>query len=603
MPNHPFGLLENPFADGYDPQFIYRSAKRAEAMTLLRKRIADGESFVTITGESGCGKTSVVTELLDDEALRANVAFIAHPSLTPSELLEAVCIEFGAPLPNPPSKPQTLASLERHLRALRQEGQTPVLVLDEAHGLKTELLEETRLLSNMKADGRALLQTILVGVPELERRLGLPELAQLRQRISVHCRIPPLTAEETEGYLQHRVSAAGGDGPAIFPADACREVHNYTNGLPRDLNTLAGRALECADQDGAGAVAVEHVRVAAGDARPPGIATAPRASSGPQPFELRRTASLARSSSPPPRAPERRVEREPPPPPPRAPERMVEREPPPPPPRAPERMVDREPPPPPPKPPKPEVRQPPSFLRVQQAARSADAILPIPAAVKTGSPPLERRFRSGDLTAAEMAVERTAPSEGSPRRGGFFGSESVRELGASVLLVGLLVIVLMATGRWDPILPLPGPPVAENPGLSMPPEVQRPTPEPPATRAADAMVEPPAPAPPPPAPAPVDPGPLPATSASDLTLGGGSGPQRGIGFEVASSIHPDSASSVLRRITRGSKLPCRIVTKTSGDTYRVVVGPFTSRREAEKAITELFRHALVERARIVQLVD
>jgi hypothetical protein len=89
----------------------------------------------------------------------------------------------------------------------------------------------------------------------------------------------------------------------------------------------------------------------------------------------------------------------------------------------------------------------------------------------------------------------------------------------------------------------------------------------------------------------------------DLTLGGGRGPLRGIAFEVASTAYPDSAALALRKIMRGSKLPCRIVTKTSGNPYRVVVGPFQTRREAEKAITELFRHALVERARIVQLVE
>ncbi|MGH7731207.1 MAG: ExeA family protein, partial [Candidatus Eiseniibacteriota bacterium] len=295
MPDQPFRLRENPFADGHDGRYIYPAGRRVEVVALLRKRIADGESFVTITGESGCGKTSAVTEVLEDETLGARVAFLAHPSLTPSELLEAVCIEFGAPLPNPPSKPQALASLVQHLRELRKQGWAPVLVLDEAHGLKTEPLEEVRLLSNLKSEGgRSLVQTILVGLPELERRLGLPELAQLRQRIAVHARMAPLTVEETEGYLHHRVGAAGGDGPAVFTAEACREVHNYTNGVPRDINTLAGRALECAERDGADAVYLDHVRMAAGDSRPHGIATAARTADAAQPFELRRRVSPSR---------------------------------------------------------------------------------------------------------------------------------------------------------------------------------------------------------------------------------------------------------------------------------------------------------------------
>ncbi len=565
MPDHPFGLSENPFADGHDPRFIYPAHKRVEAVALLRKRIADGESFVTITGEPGCGKTSVVTELIEDETLKTKVAFIAHPSLTPSELLEAVCIEFGAPLPNPPSKPQTLASLEHHLRDLRKQGFAAVLVLDEAHGLKTELLEETRLLSNMKADGRGLLQTILVGVPELERRLGLPELAQLRQRIAVHCRMLPLTAEETEGYLQHRVSAAGGDGPAILPAETCHEIHNYTNGFPRDLNTLAGRALECAQQEGTDAVSVEHVRIAAGDARPHDTGKSSRASSSLQPFELRRKANLSRS------APE---------------------------PRAPERPVDREPPPPAPRPPKPEIRKSPSFLRAQTTARAGDAPLPESATPKAGPSTLEQRFRSGDLTAAELAAEQTAQADSTSEPAGFLNSEGVRELGASVLLIGLLVMVLMATGRWDPVARSPEPPVAEFSRPSWPGGDPGASPGLANTRAAGAMVD--APANPPP---PAEPSPVPGTRMPDLRLGGDGRSLRGIGFEVASSSYPDSAAIALQKIMRGSKLPCRIVTKSSGDTYRVVVGPFASRREAEKAITELFRRALVERARIVQLVE
>lgn len=566
MPEHPFDLSESPFADGPDHRFIYPAFKRLEAVALLRKRIADGESFVTVTGESGSGKTSIVTELLEDETLKAKVAFVAHPSLTPAELLEAVCIEFGAPLPGSPSKPQTLASLEHHLRELRRQGRAAVLVLDEAHGLKTELLEEARLLSNMKADGRALIQTVLVGLPELERRLGLPELAQLRQRISVHARIVPLSLEETEGYLQHRVSAAGGNGPAIMTPEACEEIYDYTNGLPRDINTLAGRALECAHEEGAEAVMVEHVRIAAGDARPRGIATSARPAGTAPTLEPRRRAGVAREASGPPERPD-------------------------------ERRMDREPPLTAPRSAAPELRRPPSFLRTQQSAASSDATPPQSAALGPARATLEERHRRGELTAAELDAETGVPEERLQVPTGVLGSESVRELGASVFLVGVLVVALIATGRWDPVAPGPEATVAER---STPPSsggTQSPTLEGTRTRTAGALVE--TPVDPPPS---VEPRQTPATVVPDLTLGGGRGGLRGIAFEVASSSSPDSAAMVLRRILRGSKLPCRIVTKTSGDPYRVVVGPFQTRREAEKAVTELFRHALVERARIIQLV-
>ena len=555
MSSYPFGLSGNPFAAGHDTRFIFSYDKRLEAVTLLRRRIAEGASLVTVTGDSGCGKTSVVTEVLEAADLKARAAFIAHPSLTPSELLEAVCIEFGAPLPSAPSKPQTLASLEHHLRDLSRQGCVAVLVLDEAHGLKTELLEEARLLSNMKHDGRGLLQTVLVGLPELERHLGLPELAQLRQRIAVHCRMTPLTPEETTGYVQHRVGAAGGDGPALFPAATCEEIHAYTNGLPRDINTLAGRALEHAEEEGALAVTPDHVRMAAGDARP-GITTVQRASVGPQSFELKRKASPPRAAVEAPRAPERPVEREPA--------------------------------------PKPEIRTPPSFLRAQHAARSGG-----PIAVPEGVPPppptptLEQRFRSGEVSADELATEPAGGSTSAPDQS-TLASEHIQELSASVLLVGVLVVALIVTGRWNPVPPAPAPAppqpqlrsvVATDPTMT--------------SRTAGA------------APARAESSQAAAPAATGTTLPPDvpvaerwvEGARQGYGFEVAASSVPDSAIAVLRRIMRTTKLPCRIVTKTTGDTYRVVVGPFASRREAQKAINDLFKTPVVRRAQLVQIPE
>lgn len=546
MSSNPYGLSENPFAAGHDTRFIFQSEQRVEVVALLRKRIAEGASFVTVTGDSGCGKTSVVTEVLESGDLEAKAAFIAHPSLTPSELLEAVCIEFGAPLPKTPSKPQTLASLEKHLRELKRQGRLGLLVLDEAHGLKTELLEEARLLSNMKSDGRGLLQTILVGLPELERRLGLPELAQLRQRIAVHGRIAPLSPEETEAYVQFRVTAAGGDGPALFPAETCAEIYDYTNGFPRDINTLAGNALEHAERDQAPVVLVEHVRMAAGDARP-GIATVQRPQDGHQPSEPKRKPAIARAAAERPRTPERPVEEPPP---------------------------------------RPEVRKPPSFLSAQHYARSGG-----PPAARTndraaatappaGKPTQEPRFQTGEVTADELAADRPGapgPRGASDPTSQMLASEHVQELGASVLLVGLLVIMLIVTGRWDPVAPPPAKPDAEH--------------------VRSAMASDPTTAPAPGA-GPVLPEGLPRIDP----VAGATG-RLGYGFEVYSTSSPDSAIAVMQRIARGTKQPCRIVTKTAGDPYRVVVGPFPTRRDAQKGINDLLKTPLVKRAALVQIPE
>lgn len=553
---NPFGLSKNPFVAGHDTRLIFQYEKRIEAVTLLRRRIAEGASFVTVTGDSGCGKTSVVTEALEDgdpTEFLAKVAFISHPSLTPSELLEAVCIEFGAPLPNPPSKPQTLASLEHHLRDLRRQGFVAVLVIDEAHGLKTELLEETRLLSNMKHEGRGLLQTVLVGLPELERRLGLPELAQLRQRIAVHVRMTPLSPEETAGYLQHRVTAAGGDGPALFPAETCEEIHGYTNGFPRDINTLAGGALEHAEQLGEPQVTPDHVRMAAGDARP-GIAPAPRSAGAPQSFELKRKTSVGRVYEP---------------------ARSTEPAP------APEAPARSEP------------RKAPSFLRTQHAARTGPTgAQPEGVPVVEDKPTLEQRFRKGEVTADDLAAEQPGANAwaSSDRRGG----DHAQELGASVILVGLLVIVLLISGRWNPV---------SRPSRPAPPQASARTVTATDPTLSSALPDT-APAP------PRAPSVLPPLLAADPALPvidsaerWGDGMRQGYGFEVLATGVPDTAIAMLRKISRGTKLPCRIVSKTTGDPYRVVVGPFPTRRDAQRALSDLFKTPIARRAQLVQIPE
>jgi type II secretory pathway predicted ATPase ExeA len=256
------GPGDHPFAAGHDPRFVYGTSERAEFLARARHGLTSGEPFLLLTGETGVGKTSVITELLEDGAIWA--VQINHPRLSARELLEEVCTRFGADLPKKPTKPQMLASLERQLGEIRAAG-TAVLVIDEAHALSAELLEELRLLSNLESNGKPLLQIVLVGLPELEATLAQPNLQQLRQRVGVEGRVSALDATETERYLHHRVAAAGGDGPARFPTETCLEIYRLTRGVPRAINTLAGQALLAAERDSATAVTAAHVQAAAPD--------------------------------------------------------------------------------------------------------------------------------------------------------------------------------------------------------------------------------------------------------------------------------------------------------------------------------------------------
>lgn len=257
-----FGLRENPFPAGHQMRFLYPSREHQEARAHLRYGIENREPFVLITGEVGTGKTTALYDALAEWGAQVSVALITNSALTRAELLEEICLRFGVALPAEVSKPKLLALLERHLLAVRARGEHAVLLLDEAQNLATDLLEEIRLLSNVESEGEKLIQIFLVAQPELEARLGRPELRQLRQRITVHYRLNPLSPEETAGYIHHRISVAGGNAWSIFPPDTCREVYRVTHGIPREINTIASQAMITAFSENAPSVTIEHVRAA-----------------------------------------------------------------------------------------------------------------------------------------------------------------------------------------------------------------------------------------------------------------------------------------------------------------------------------------------------
>jgi type II secretory pathway predicted ATPase ExeA len=258
-----FGLRENPFGSGHKSRFIYPSREHQEALAHLRYGIENLEPFVLITGEVGTGKTTALFEALAELQIRVSVALITNSALTRGELIEEICLRFGVGIAPSATKPQSMAQLEQYLLALRGRGERAILLLDEAQNFDRELLEEIRLLSNLEAGGEKLLQIIFVGQPELEAKLSLPELRQLRQRISVHYRLRPLNLEETERYIQHRVSVAGGDAPRVFPSATCAEVHAVTNGIPREINQICAQAMLDAFVEGLPSVSPQHVRSAA----------------------------------------------------------------------------------------------------------------------------------------------------------------------------------------------------------------------------------------------------------------------------------------------------------------------------------------------------
>ncbi|TPW14798.1 MAG: exeAgspA, partial [bacterium] len=255
-----FGLSENPFSLTPDPRFIFASRSHDEALAHLKYWLEHKEGFALVTGEVGTGKTTALFRLIDGLERRYEIAFLTNSTLSPVDLLEEICRKFGLDVEPGTSKPALLQKLETYLQRQVDRGNGSLLIIDEAQNFEQPLLEEVRLLSNIaRPGGPPMLQIALIGQPELERKLGLPELRQLKQRIGVHYRIEPLSADETIKYIHHRVGVAGGYPRVLFPPETVSLLFQKTFGLPREINQVGSQALLGAYVEDSTTVRPEHI--------------------------------------------------------------------------------------------------------------------------------------------------------------------------------------------------------------------------------------------------------------------------------------------------------------------------------------------------------
>jgi general secretion pathway protein A len=238
-----FGLKESPFNINPDPRYLFMTRHTQEALACLIYGIQARKGFILLTGEVGTGKTTVVNKMLE-WARQESVAtaFIFNPRLSEAEFFDFMMADFAIPCESQ-MKSRVLIKLNQWLVERYERGQRAVLIVDEAQNLSVTMLEEIRLLTNLETSTQKLLQIVLAGQPELEERLNLPDLRQLRQRIILRAKTRPLTLLETHGYIMERLRIAGSSAGEIFSSEAIEAVSRYSNGIPRVINLLCEHAL------------------------------------------------------------------------------------------------------------------------------------------------------------------------------------------------------------------------------------------------------------------------------------------------------------------------------------------------------------------------
>jgi len=238
-----FGIPEDPFSITPDTKYLYLSERHREAYAHLLYGVAEGGSFVQLTGEVGTGKTLLCRKLLVELPQQVNVALIFNPRQSPLELVASLCDELHVHYPlGCTSIKEIVDFLNAYLLESHRAGWRTVLIIDEAQNLSYEALEQVRLLTNLETAKEKLLQIILVGQPELRSLLARPELRQLAQRITARYHLAPLSAAETRAYVLHRLRVAGREQP-LFTVAALRRLHRLSGGVPRLINILCSRAM------------------------------------------------------------------------------------------------------------------------------------------------------------------------------------------------------------------------------------------------------------------------------------------------------------------------------------------------------------------------
>ncbi|MAD18210.1 MAG: AAA family ATPase [Alteromonadaceae bacterium] len=260
-----YGIKELPFTLTPNTSYFFGLPSHKEAIEVLLTAIKTGEGFIKVTGEVGTGKTLICRKLLNELPEHFVAAYIPNPYLTPSELRRSVAAELNVTLSENADQQEFTQRIQRRLIEINQQNRGVVLIIDEAQALPVESIEALRLITNLETESRKLLQVVLFGQPELDDKLALPELRQLKQRVTFSYALKLMNADQLFQYVRHRMSVAGYRGGDIFSNRACKLLFKASKGTPRIVNVLCHKALMLAYGEGKQQVEIKHVKLAIAD--------------------------------------------------------------------------------------------------------------------------------------------------------------------------------------------------------------------------------------------------------------------------------------------------------------------------------------------------
>lgn len=262
-----YGLAEPPFLITPHTDFFFAGARRGATLEALLYAITNDEGIVKISGEVGSGKTMLCRVLMERLPASVVIIYLANPSLSRADILYALADELGIEIPANSRAATVMRALQEKLVALYAEGKQVVVLIDEAHAMPMETLEEIRLLSNLESNRHKLLQLVLFGQPELDATLARADMRQLRERITHNFSLAPLLQEDIAKYLDFRMRAAGYRGPSVFAPAAVKRIAKASEGLTRRINILADKALLAAFANGTHQVGGKEAAAAVRDAK------------------------------------------------------------------------------------------------------------------------------------------------------------------------------------------------------------------------------------------------------------------------------------------------------------------------------------------------